>query len=524
MELFPITLPKQNLCQETELYYRSTRPVQYNEAAGQIILPRHSVLTLDTYFNCFSYSKYQQYTCAAVLEVHVKIQGEAQLRLMKAEQKGRTVQRTALLTQQVRRQQLEAVTLLYDFSRETGNGFLYLEVTALSREVVLEPGHYGSPIPDARLNPTKLAAVICTYKREEYVKRNLQHLNQSIFAQPQQEIARHLEVFVVDNGKTLDRAEIETEQIRLFPNKNCGGSGGFTRGIIEALRRSEEFSHVLLMDDDILLESNVLIKTIRFLQIVRPEHADLAIGGSMLRLDRMQIQHEAGGRWTGYNVDTSRANMNLAQVKSLLQNELFDHTDFCGWWYLCIPLVLIDENNLPMPYFIKNDDVEYGLRVTKKLDFINGIGVWHEPFEKKEAAILEYYYVRNILITNAIHDNAMSKSVYLFIRRVGKHILRKDYLAAQIPFLALDDWFAGLAHFETIFPDQFHTQLMFRYGKLITQKNETRYTFVQTIMKTLGYCIKLYLYYPQKKKDYKNGYLKVCNLEFWNKKMELYES
>lgn len=148
--------------------------------------------------------------------------------------------------------------------------------------MVLEPGYYGSPIPDARLNPTKLAAVICTYKREDYVKRNLQHLNQSIFAQPQQEIARHLDVFVVDNGKTLDRAEIETEQIRLFPNKNCGGSGGFTRGIIEALRRKEAFSHVLLMDDDILLESNVLIKTIRFLQIVRPEHADLAIGGSML--------------------------------------------------------------------------------------------------------------------------------------------------------------------------------------------------------------------------------------------------
>lgn len=110
MELFPITLPKQNICQETELYYRSTRSVQYNEAAGQIILPRHSVLTLDTYFNCFSYSKYQQYTCAAVLEVHVKVQGEAQLRLMKAEQKGRTLQRTALLTQQVRREQLEAVT------------------------------------------------------------------------------------------------------------------------------------------------------------------------------------------------------------------------------------------------------------------------------------------------------------------------------------------------------------------------------------------------------------------------------
>ena len=280
MELFPITLPKSNICTETELYYRSSEPVQYEEKSGQLRLQEKAVLTLDTYFNCFSYQKYLQYTSARVLEVHLKMQGKARLRLMKAEQKGKKVQRTVLLTQQVRRERLEAVTLLYDFSQEAGNGFLYLEVTALSQEVVLEPGYYGSPIPTEQTNPTKLAAVICTYKREDYVKRNLQHLNQSIFVQPEQEIAEHLEVFVVDNGKTLNQEEIETKQIRLFPNKNCGGSGGFTRGIIEALRRKEEFSHVLLMDDDILLESNVLIKTIRFLQILRPEHQDLAIGGT----------------------------------------------------------------------------------------------------------------------------------------------------------------------------------------------------------------------------------------------------
>lgn len=155
---------------------------------------------------------------------------------------------------------------------------------------------------ESELQPVKIAAVICTYKREDYVQRNLRHLRETVLAQPQAEIARHLEVFVVDNGQTLRRDEVESLGIRLFPNKNLGGSGGFARGIIEALRRREEFSHVLLMDDDILLESNVLVKTIRFLQIVRSEHQDLAIGGSMLRLDDMAVQHEAGGKWTGLTV------------------------------------------------------------------------------------------------------------------------------------------------------------------------------------------------------------------------------
>ncbi len=70
MELFPITLPKSNICTETELYYRSSQPVQYEEQRGQLRLQEKTVLTLDTYFNCFSYQKYLQYTSTHVLEVH----------------------------------------------------------------------------------------------------------------------------------------------------------------------------------------------------------------------------------------------------------------------------------------------------------------------------------------------------------------------------------------------------------------------------------------------------------------------
>lgn len=524
MELFPITLPKQNICQETELYYRSTRPVQHNEAAGQIILPRHSVLTLDTYFNCFSYSKYQQYTCAAVLEVHMKVQGEAQLRLMKAEQKGRTVQRTVLLTQQVRREQLEAVTLLYDFSRETGNGFLYLEVTALSKEVVLEPGYYGSPIPDARLNPTKLAAVICTYKREDYVKRNLQHLNQSIFAQPQQEIARHVEVFVVDNGKTLDRAEIETEQIRLFPNKNCGGSGGFTRGIIEALRRREEFSHVLLMDDDILLESNVLIKTIRFLQIVRPEHADLAIGGSMLRLDRMQIQHEAGGRWNGYQIINYNHNLDLTKDISLLQNEALEPPQYNAWWYCCIPLCLIDENNLPLPFFIKVDDIEYGMRITRKLLVLNGVGIWHEPFEKKQSPQLTYYDTRNKLVVNTLYEDhhLLLKNMLIVLRYMGKNLLRGYPEMAEFAVMGCRDYLKGVSYFKETDLEQQHQLLSQKYKDLSASKKHSKlYGWLFAAGQYIKLAVQILMKTGYLKREYQCHIGKITSEYYWSEKLEI---
>ena len=117
------------------------------------------------------------------------------------------------------------------------------------------------------------------------------------------------------------------------------------------------------MDDDILLESSVLIKTIRFLQILRPEHQDLAIGGSMLRLDQMNVQHEAGGKWTGFRIIHGNHNSDLTQVTALLQNEALEMPQYNAWWYCCLPLCAIDENNLPLPFFIKVDDIEYGMRV-----------------------------------------------------------------------------------------------------------------------------------------------------------------
>ena len=182
MELFPITLPKQNICTETELYYRADKAVEYDETTGCITLQKGTTLSLDTYFNCFSYSKYLQYTHARILEVHAKVQGNVQLCIMKAESNNGKINRIEKLVRAVYNERLEDVSIQYDFSKETGNGILYVEVRTLSEQAVVQFEGYSSPIQEEKVNPTKLAAVICTYKREEYVKRNLQHLKDTILA------------------------------------------------------------------------------------------------------------------------------------------------------------------------------------------------------------------------------------------------------------------------------------------------------------------------------------------------------
>jgi len=45
--------------------------------------------------------------------------------------------------------------------------------------------------------------------------------------------------------------------VQLIPNKNVGGSGGFARGLVEAL---QEYLPILFMDDDIELDSESIYR------------------------------------------------------------------------------------------------------------------------------------------------------------------------------------------------------------------------------------------------------------------------
>ena len=76
----------------------------------------------------------------------------------------------------------------------------------------------------------------------------------------------------------------------MVPNPNLGGAGGFARGLWEHRRRGRA-THVLFMDDDVAFEPEILARTVALLRFAR--RADLCIAGSMMRMDRPQIQFEA---------------------------------------------------------------------------------------------------------------------------------------------------------------------------------------------------------------------------------------
>ena len=77
-----------------------------------------------------------------------------------------------------------------------------------------------------------------------------------------------------------------------------------------------------------------------------------------------------------------------------------------GWYYCSFVINSASIDQLPLPIFIRGDDVEYSRRnFGKTFIQLNGICIWHAPFYYRVNKITDSYYLcRNMFIVNtAIH-------------------------------------------------------------------------------------------------------------------------
>ena len=122
---------------------------------------------------------------------------------------------------------------------------------------------------------------ICTFQREKEVRRDVGLILDRLIECSESCLYHHAQVFISDNGQTLETDEFHNDRVHIFPNVNAGGAGGFTRTMIESVYRSgENFTHIILMDDDIELYPPVIERTYRLLQMMKDEWARAVVGGA----------------------------------------------------------------------------------------------------------------------------------------------------------------------------------------------------------------------------------------------------
>ncbi|OKH49290.1 glycosyltransferase [Scytonema sp. HK-05] len=194
--------------------------------------------------------------------------------------------------------------------------------------------------------------------------------------------------------------------IHLIPNKNAGGSGGYTRGILEVLKRKNYFQYIIFMDDDVVVAPEAFERIYNFQRVINENN--LCICDSMLQLDGKYIQHENGAIWDNEIVRV-KPDLDLRLVKNLLFNEVEEHINYNGWWLFCFPTEIIDHFSLPYPFFIRADDIELPIRLKLKIINLNGICVWDESFENKCSPLPIYYSKKNEMILILLYYDSFRK-------------------------------------------------------------------------------------------------------------------
>lgn len=439
MILQNILYPSEETCPSPEMYYHQ----------------KGSERIFNGYFNLFSAGKWRAYT--QIDSLFLSVSGKGRGKIILCSEEGR-LSETEIL-------EGEAAGTLLSFQKtvripyDDNHSFYWFSFLPLEKGAEVDAAYYFTERqPDHKV---RLAIAVCTYKREMYVRRNMDLLKSRILDNPSALLYNNLDIFLVDNGRTLDPASFTDKHMYLFQNMNAGGSGGFTRGMIEILERQKDrgFTHVILLDDDALMEPDAFNRTYALLSYLKEKHQKSCIAGTLLDLHDRYMQNEAGALYDKGVTSAIGKGRDLRELSTVCAQEEIRRSDYAGWWYACYPLTVVRKDNLPLPYFIHYDDMEYGLRNQNGNICLNGIAVWHEKVDRQSQAVL-YYGIRNRLITNALHTDITWKEEDAFLRNAILYdTLRYQYQSADLIWQAVRDFLGGPARLSRIDPEEMNQKV-----------------------------------------------------------------
>ncbi len=482
-----------------KLYFRS-QTVKPAEAG--ISLKKGESVDLGTYFNSFSLEKWARYTDITAVRLRLCLKGRCKITIYGKNAKGTVA--------------IEVVKAEGDFEKvfsvqELRQKELILLGVSLAAEegpAVLQGGAWTGEFPAE--HKVKIGITICTFKREQYVRRNIRILENYLKQNAD------YKVLVIDNGNTLQ--EVKAGPIQIVHNRNYGGAGGFTRGMLEYVKEGH-VDYVLFMDDDIQLEVSSLDRLYSLLRHLTAEYKEQMIGGAMLRMDQPTVQFENTAYWNRIRMRALGRGFDLTDAITLCRNEMLPekHNKYAAWWFCCIPLAVIRKNGYPLPVFVKGDDMEYGIRNRRDIITMNGIGVWHEPFAKKANPVVNYFNDRNMLIINHYAEgcNRFTFGLTLFAR-LARRILEKDWVSVKLFPLAITDHGDGFREITKIGADE----------KLVRVQNEARLSdrksLVNAILNSIWLGIRQMVLFPVIHRQYTE--FRCCELKdmsFWIKYLKI---
>ncbi|NYE94896.1 galactofuranosylgalactofuranosylrhamnosyl-N-acetylglucosaminyl-diphospho-decaprenol beta-1,5/1,6-galactofuranosyltransferase [Psychromicrobium silvestre] len=408
-------------------------------------------LSFGTYFNAFPASYWRRWTVVDQVRLSVKTSGSGAVVVYKSNARG-SLQRVA--STRVAGDQISTFDLtLAPFG---DGGWYWFDLVAGVEAMVLQEAQWQTAT-DRQING-KVTLEITTLNKTDFCLNNLRILG----SRP--EALEHVsEVLIVDQG-TQKVAEAEGfeeaaagvgDKLRIIDQDNLGGSGGFSRGMLEAVDNGSDY--VLLLDDDVTVEPESINRLLTFAELCK---RPTIVGGHMFDLYNRTVLHTFGEVVNPYRIQpdlpSEDASLGHDFAAGNLRQSSWLHrrtdVDYNGWWMCLIPTTVIREIGLALPIFIKWDDAEYGLRAKEhgySTVSLPGAAVWHVSWIDKDDLVgwQAYFHTRNRLITALLHSpyelggRVIRESFQLDI----KHLVSMQYYTARGRVMALRDLVDGPA-------------------------------------------------------------------------------
>lgn len=417
----------------------------------RILLTPGTLVTTNTYWGRLHATYWQRWTSVGEVRVELHASGTGRVRLMASDTN--KVPRTVDVATVEGRD--ADVVLTGAIDRFLDGGGMWLEMVTDVGELTVSDVRWSVPRPGPS-RPTSMT--ICTFNRVDDCLATLQALADDPEALSLLELVR-----VVDQGtdplESRDHfaavaAGLGTS-LRYQRQPNLGGAGGFTRGLYEATAGAPESDHdVLLMDDDVLLEPEIVVRLTAFAACTT--HPTI-VGGQMLNLlhpDHIHITAEYAQPeklTVGLPVPGAMSEAHLLgrdeRRLPIVQDRRVD-TEYSGWWSCLIPAAIVRAIGYPLPLFFQWDDVEFGYRAREHgfpTVSLPGAAVWHADFGWKDwDEWHRYFNQRNGLITAALRTGFDVRTVCsTVVELLAKYLVAMQYGLAATLLKAVDDFLEG---------------------------------------------------------------------------------
>lgn len=372
-----------------------------------ITVPAGAGCSTGAYYNAFPASYWAHWTDVRTVTLTGSVTGSGTVRVLASDRNGDA--------HEVASQHAQDATVSFEVSIAgmEGGGCLWVDLAAdANGPMTFANGVWGTATPKPRNGTMSLS--ITTMNKPEWCIRQFNLLADA------GDLSLVDAIYVIDQGTRLVQDEPGFEQVRarlgdklhIIRQRNIGGSGGFARGMAEISNRNDS-GYALLLDDDTVLEPESISRAVAFANYCkRPS----IVGGAMLFLTEptricamAEVFNREYIRWEqapGSPRFADLAAHPFTQTPYLHQR--WD-ADYNAWWMCLIPVQAIREIGLSYPFFIKNDDVEYGIRagmVGYPTITLPGVCLWHQSWADKDDILdwQAYFHIRNKLIMGLLYS------------------------------------------------------------------------------------------------------------------------